>query len=1044
MRGTAELLLGDMTAEQQVAIRSTAHRQLVVAGAGSGKTEVIARRIAWWVGVGEVAKDSIVAFTFTEKAAEEMKFRVRKYIDRITPPGRDATLGGMFVGTIHGFCLQMLQELAPQEYGMFDILDDSGRIALVQRGFRFPLGLNNLQDALGVGQFETINQFLRGYDLLNEHALLRVSGLSFPRPTVGVGESEWIEAATLSTDVGTSEVNQAFAVSAARYYANLQARRLLDFSTSQAEMVQLVAENDRNREDLAARFTHLVVDEFQDINPVQDQLIRRILGDEGHLTAVGDHRQAIYGWRGGRVELMAGWRAELDGSDSGEALGLPDNFRSTSRIVDLANAWATSITPLGTLGTPTMVHQRSSRDDWHESHVSIRHFADRDEEAEWITSTIQVMVEGRSGIPHDVGEDEVRGIGLSDIAVLVRSATHIRVLMDELERAGVPAVVRAGPDLFRRPEVLLMLGALGLASGTGPFYGRPDNPRSIAGIAADTLSCGPDPVEIIRAAAVSLRASGLEPTGAGDSLIAAATAVSQRVRGDAVDRELVAQISTPELKTWLLGGAPLRRIYPQTLYHWLAAEAGVPMWDATDSTFSATAMFHLGQLSTLITGIETPGWVRPADFKWQVIALTNWGARQARSQEAPLMVAPDAVTISTIHSAKGLEFPVVFLADVNASKFPSNQARRQEAIPIGGEALLTINPDTLADNPNYDAERRLMYVALTRAERYLFISSSGRSRSRFKRELDDHVANVGGEVAPSSAPQFGARQETRSSPSFRLVTSFSDLRYYLECPHDYYLRKVLGFAPPIDQAFGYGRGVHNLMRAIHLSPAEFAALAHDRSELGAEIDRMIDEGLFYLRYTVGEPYDNMRAKAREIVSEYVVHYRSELGSLEFEAERAFETLIEEAGVLVGGAIDVVRHDDPPRVALIDFKSGDPEKRGENASALDLELMQLQVTLYGLAAKKELEYEPDLGLVRYLGVEDGTPDGERELSVPLDDDSLAFARRTVVDVARDIQARNWREGPRRPPKKPGNSVRCQECDFFRICGLEEAVAARRLD
>src|SRR5690606_28955088 len=158
----------------------------------------------------------------------------------------------------------------------------------------------------------------------------------------------------------------------------------------------------------------------------------------------------------------------------------------------------------------------------------------------------------------------------------------------------------------------------------------------------------------------------------------------------------------------------------------------------------------------------------------------------------------------------------------------------------------------------------------------------------------------------------------------RLITSFSDLRYFLECPHDFYLRKVLGFAPTIDQAFGYGRGVHNLMRAIHADPESGAQLASDRHSLESRVEGLIDGGLFYMRYTTGEPRQNMQAKAVRVVADYVQKFASELRDLKFEPEREFETLIEEEQVLVGGAIDVIRLDDPPRVVLLDFKSGEAE------------------------------------------------------------------------------------------------------------------------
>ena len=1039
---TEAILLDGLTDEQSAAVTSDARQLLVMAGAGSGKTEVMARRIAWWVGVKGVSKDQIIAFTFTEKAAEEMKFRIRRWIGHITPEGDDATLGRMYVGTIHGFCLQMLQELDPATYGVFDVLDDTGRLALVQRWFNGVLGLRGLRSALGSGQFETIRQFLFGYDMLNEFGLFEASPPPGTRPEIGPGESEWIKGWRLDTDVGDDLVSEAFKLAAARYYGALHARRLLDFSTAQSELASLLHASDDKLGNMRSLYSHLVVDEFQDVNPVQDQIVRIIAGDDGTLTAVGDHRQAIYGWRGGRVDIMGDWFDQLESEDDGDAAVLPDNFRSTPRVIDLANKWARTITPPGDMASLDMEKGNENRIDHDPSHVAFRRFNDRQAEAEWIAGTIRRLVDeaAETGVPHDIDDTELRGLGLSDIAVLTRTSTDTRTYLEALDHNGIAAVVRAGPDLFKRPEVLLLLSALCMAADVESFF--PGRPPTMASIAEDVLDAQPRPEPMLRAAASLLQAEGIPVTAADvDRLISAAVQMGRRLSGGAIDETVVESLQTDDMKVWLNRSNPLRRIHPQTLFQWLASEVGVARWDGMENHRSEAAMFHVGQLAGMITGIETPGWVTPRDLKWQLIALTNWGARNARSDEAPLLAQPDAVSIMTIHSAKGLEFPVVFLADVAAQRFPSQRARSVPALPFTGAAAAEINPESLADDDNYSGERRLMYVGLTRAERYLFISTGSNHRSRFERELRPLVSSASGLVDPPDDPVLPDHLPTRSDPSFRLVTSFSDLRYYLECPHDYYLRKVLGFAPTIDQAFGYGRGVHNLLRDVHLRPTEFADMAGDNVALEAEAQQMIDDGLFYLRYTTGDPLENMKKRAKEIVAEYVTVYEEELATLEFEPERAFETLIEEAGVLVSGAIDVIRHDDPPRVALIDFKSGDPDKENENASSLDRELMQLQVSLYGLAAKKELEYEPNLGLVRYLGVRPGVPVDERELHVALTPEAIEEARTTVVDVTKDIQARNWHEGPRRGPKKPAHTVRCQECDFLHLCGRPEAVAIR---
>ena len=236
----------------------------------------------------------------------------------------------------------------------------------------------------------------------------------------------------------------------------------------------------------------------------------------------------------------------------------------------------------------------------------------------------------------------------------------------------------------------------------------------------------------------------------------------------------------------------------------------------------------------------------------------------------------------------------MFIADVCALRFPSSYARRQLRLPLAGKIVQEIDIAALADNTNHDGERRLMYVAITRAERFMFISHSGTKISKFIKELRVLVNDSGGLVTTNSGQLL---KQLRYAPmehhrDVRLATSFSDLRYYLECPHDFYLRKVLGFAPTIDQAFGYGRGVHNLMRALHSDSKKWALLAKDRAKLEREIQKLIDRGLFYLRYTTGDPAANMRAKGLRIVADYIQRYAPELETLTFEPEKEFETLIE--------------------------------------------------------------------------------------------------------------------------------------------------------
>ena len=1029
------ILLEGLTEEhQQPAVISDARRLLVIAGAGSGKTEVMARRVAWWVGVEGIPKESIVAFTFTEAAAEELKFRIRTHIERVTPDGEDATLGGMYVGTIHGFCLKLLRELAPETYYNYDILDDAGRIALVQRGYDRLLGLRAFQAALGVGQFEAIDRMLRGYDLLNEYDQLDVQLPAGQPPSDVAHERDWVIESLLRTDVGGDAVARAFGISAARFYAYMRARRFLDFSTSQSELTRLLRARPELLMNLRRAWTHIVVDEVQDINPVQDAIIRQLVGDEGRLTAVGDHRQAIYAFRGGRVDLMETLHAELRAAQDGEVIELPSNFRSTPGILQVANDWSQTISALGTLPNPEMTWGNNRRQDYSKDHIAVHHFEDRDREAEWIARTIGRMVRPADdqGARHDDREDD-RGISYSDVAILIRSSTDVRTYQETLRRYGIPSVVRAGPDLFSQAEVLLFLALLAKSGGIDQFYGNVDRPNSLPGRIRATLGCRPVPDDVIASACGTLRDNGLPiEEDAAERLNMLASAIRHRLEHGGPPPFDLAVLHCREAVQWARRPNQPRRVFPQQLYHWFLEEAEVNRWDAM-GTDGQTAMFHLGQLSRLITSIETPGWTTAGDLRYQIIALSMWGASSARTAETPLLVPPDAVTITTIHSAKGLQFAAVFLADVNARRFPSTFARRVETMPFGADMLHRINPAHLADNNNYDNERRLMYVALTRAERYLFVSYSGRQRSRFINDLVEIAENRAVERwhEAMDCPENLEYNPRRVSSGQRLATSFSDMRYYLECPRDFYLRKVLGFAPTIDQAFGYGRGVHNILREIHRDPRRWAELARDSEALRHELQRMVESGLFYLRYTTGDPLDNMRATALRGLIDYIESYVDELTRLEFEPEREFETLIPGEDLLISGSIDLVRLDDPPRITIIDFKSGE---RGEaNQSGLPEEMMRLQIGIYGLAARHELEYEPEHGLIRYIGEQDAA---HREADVGLNEGELQTAREVVVETGRQIRMRHFEEGPRQ-----GFQGRCDSCDFARICGWHRAVAVQ---
>ena len=184
----------------------------------------------------------------------------------------------------------------------------------------------------------TLDQFTLAYDQLHEHIRFAVAlPKGVPPFHLGTEERDWCKEARLLTNVGDTVQAKAFAESAARYYAYLRCRRFLDFSASQTEFLRNLSADRVRRQQLQELETHLVVDEVQDINPVQRDLISLLVGDHGRLTTVGDHRQLIYGFRGAKVEIIGELWNEFKSDEDAEVVDLQENFRSTPRIIDIMN-----------------------------------------------------------------------------------------------------------------------------------------------------------------------------------------------------------------------------------------------------------------------------------------------------------------------------------------------------------------------------------------------------------------------------------------------------------------------------------------------------------------------------------------------------------------------------------------------------------------------------------------------------------------------------------------------------------------------------------
>ncbi|MGE5586732.1 MAG: UvrD-helicase domain-containing protein, partial [Clostridia bacterium] len=854
----------ELTPAQRQAVECEAPCLQIAACAGSGKTEVLARRVAAMLARG-VAPDSIVAFTFTEKAAEELKRRIddraaqqqstqqaaqqtaqgaaqranrqanQQAASQAAQPEPDArrpaalppSSSGLFAGTIHSFCLDLLRKSGA--YELHDVLTEERQWALLHR-FARRLGLVDLYKATWPGSQVSVR---RAVDVFLDN-LSAVCSEAIPTDAL-------------------RGVAPGFAAAVERYERLTEAMQLLSFDQIILKAVDGLRPGGPLRPLLEGRVREVLVDEYQDLNRAQEALLKCLRELGANLTVVGDDDQAIYQWRGGDVSLFVGFPAR----HGGVAVTLAENHRSAPSIVRVSGAFAETI---DTRVAKTMVPSRPDCGP----RVELVAARDPDDEAASIVRRI------RSLLTH--------GHRPGDIAVLYRSVrTSAEPLAHALREAGIPAAIAGRVSLLDRPEMRLVARVFVLwAGGTWrpnqvEEWVRPedlvDEIVSVAGRSREEAAgavlrlqemgrelAAHGVADLVRTYMEVLSVLGL-PCGSG-----ADRARQERALGSMsallVDFEHSMKRAAPPPGSgleWLNaihldaeGEVAEERAVAE------AYEAGTAAVTAEVAAREALAAGASGASAPGAGGAQTqaglpqlgPGW-GIASFGGRLVpgevllarlkVFLERFASQAVEETAE-GVEPDAgaVNIMTVHQAKGLEFPVVFVPCLVDGRFPSSRTGQKKRwyIPDRPDAASTASLSGLFDKERYEGrladERRLFYVALTRARELLVLSCFSEHKGRktcpsqFLRELVSGgtvkgelrrlgavsvLAAVGeaeATAAGAGAPAGGAREDG-------LVVDCGQLLVYSECPRKYYLRYVCGFAPPIAPALGFGKVAHHVV-----------------------------------------------------------------------------------------------------------------------------------------------------------------------------------------------------------------------------------------
>ncbi|MBX3031374.1 MAG: UvrD-helicase domain-containing protein [Chloroflexi bacterium] len=630
----AARIVSRLNPEQARAVTTTRGPLLILAGAGSGKTRVLAHRIAYLMGVEGVPAWRILAVTFTNKAAAEMRERI---LGLVGPEGRDVAMG-----TFHSLCARVLRR-------------DGPAIGIPSR-----FTVYDTDDQTGV-----MKQVLRDLDL---------QGTGELRPSAVLGAiSRWksdLLDPGQAADGATGYIEQQYARAYGRYATRLRDAGALDFDDLLNEAVRLFEEAPSVLAHYQERWHYLHIDEYQDTNRAQYLWVRQLAKRHRNLAVVGDDDQSIYSWRGADLRNILDF--ERDYPDA-TVVKLEQNYRSTQLILDAAHA------------VVSRNEGRTEKRLWTDNPrgVLIEHFeADReDEEAEWIGRQVEALLAGRgsagSVLARRADDGDDRTYRAQDVAVMYRTNAQSRAIEEAFLRYGIRYQLVGGTRFYQRREVkdaLAYLRVLRSDHDVAAF-------ERIINVPARAI--GERTLEAVRALALARDGdvwSALRAAAAGEGRLAARTRSALEGFVSLVTRlrARVGLLALPELLDLVLEESGYRAMLMD------GSEDGQGRWD---------------NLLELREVVDRYADLTPEDALDRLLEDTALVADQDAYAQGS-----DAVTLITMHAAKGLEFDVVFIAGLEEGIFPHSRA--------------------LDDPRQMEEERRLAYVGLTRARHRLYLTNA--------------------------------------------------------------------------------------------------------------------------------------------------------------------------------------------------------------------------------------------------------------------------------------------------------------------------------
>ena len=963
----AQELLKDLNPAQSRAVTHGRGPLLIIAGAGTGKTKAITQRIAYLIASKAARPEEILAVTFTEKAANEMEERV----DLLIP----YSYSFVDISTFNSFGEKVLRNYAldlgyPVDFKLLDDVEQA--IFFRERLFRLPL------DYYRPLNFPTkhIQELLDAIKRLKQEDISPEEYLAYAGRTEGEAEDEE-EKETARKHLEMARVYQG-------YQELLKKEAKIDFEDQVSRVVELFRRRPAVLGEFQRKYKYILVDEFQDTNYIQFELLKLMAARHRNLTVVGDDDQSIFRFRGASLSNILNFKSVY--RDAKEVV-LTRNYRSTQPILDSAYKLIQHNNP-NRLELREKVNKRlESTSDFGGKSIHLLQFDALSHEADRVAEIIR----------EKIGE----GYTYKDFAVLVRRNADAEPYLRSLNLKRIPFRFSGSRGLYSRDEIKTAVSFIKAATDF-------EDSRSLFFLSLSDVYR----VDLYDLTVLSNYAQKrnlplhhvFRKLHEGESPVDISPASTAKIRAIYEDLLYFVRLSASRNAGQVLYAFLERTGYLKTLVGEGSQESELKIKNLR--------MFFdkIKNFSDLADDNSLQSFANYLDVLQQV--GDNPATAEAELEE-------DAVNVLTVHKAKGLEFEVVFMVSLVADRFPGRE--RREKIPVPEELLKESLPpeESFLEESYLEEERRLFYVAMTRAKKFLYLTWArdfGLKRlkkvSPFVLEALD-IPKLPDEIERASAYQeikrYGFEDAGPRKPPAILVKDFLSLSFfqvddYLTCPLKYRFRHILRVPVLPHHALVYGRVLHN---AIHyLLRKKMAGTEVPEEDFYSEYDRVwTNEGF------LSREHEEMRKKAgREALGRFFRRERAS-GRVPAFLEKSFKW--QEDRVRFTGRWDRIDRREDGAV-IIDFKASDAKNQKEaDKKAAD----SLQMDIYALSFLKTMDaplVETQLFFLESDIVGHGRK-GEKELE---------RARQKITQAEKGIRERDF-------PAKP-DWHNCSYCEFKTIC------------